>query len=167
MVPLRRYGGDHPGAFTQIKLRRAFFEKHFRVERMSRFFKLSVFVPAILFVLYQGAIAGDPDKGSVRLGTPGKLYLDITVSGIGDGTIRVSPLEAQCRRSDSLCTYGFDPGTKVILRAEPAKLDSRFDGWIGNCEPEEPEKKEVCHLIMNEDKSITAVFSRSAGISFP
>lgn len=113
------------------------------------------------------AAAADSEKGkgSLRLGETGKNYLDVTVSG-ARGKVNVAPLNAACTGADGFCSYGFDPGTAVILKAEATALNSRFAGWIGNCEAVLGEENS-CRIVMDESsKKITAVFDRVQGIPF-
>lgn len=122
--------------------------------------------------LFWRQCAADESAGALRLDKPGKYYLEVVISGSGRGEVAIEPITATCRRpdadSDALCTYGFDPGTEVILRAKAAGLTDLFDGWIGDCEPVRPGEKNACRVIMNEErKRVTAVFSRPAAAVFP
>ncbi len=117
----------------------------------------------------------------LRLGRPpGKNYLGITITGSGSGDVVASPPEARCSRKaaipspdarysrpDDFCAFGYEPGTEVTLKAQASGVESRFAGWLGHCEPAPPGKKESCRLVMDDDKRVTAVFTRKLGVTLP
>jgi hypothetical protein len=53
----------------------------------------------------------------------------VTKSGKGNGTVTSSPNGIACGKT---CTYGYADGTRVTLKAKPAK-GSKFAGWSGAC----------------------------------
>ncbi|MHA2620842.1 MAG: InlB B-repeat-containing protein [bacterium JZ-2024 1] len=76
----------------------------------------------------------------------------LTVNKSGSGTVESSPAGINC---GSICTFDFDEGTVVTLRARP-DLGATFLGWSGaGCSGTDD-----CVVTMDSVKSVTASFSR-------
>ena len=110
----------------------------------------------------------NPKGAALQTNHPGKYYLKIDISGSGKGKVRVEPAQVECRTEDRVCSFGFDPGTKLMLTAEPAELPNAFSGWIGHCAAPR-DKAGACRIIMDNNRRIAAGFSRKPEpvISFP
>ncbi len=128
-----------------------------------------------------GRVTAAPGEESLRIGrSPGKNYLEITMTGSGSGHVTVSPPEARCSRKviasppdaqysrpDDFCVFDFAPGTEVVLRAQASGLQNSFEGWLGHCEPTGEDEKGTCRIVMDDEKRVTAVFTRKIGIPLP
>ncbi|HJQ51361.1 MAG TPA: S8 family serine peptidase [Gaiellaceae bacterium] len=76
----------------------------------------------------------------------------VTRSGFGGGTVRSSPGGVSCGKT---CVGSFATGTSVKLTAKPSAV-STFGHWSGGgCSG-----KAACHVMLNSDVSVTAVFNR-------
>ena len=80
---------------------------------------------------------------------------ELTTSRIGNGvgTIKSSPAGINCGAD---CSQDFLGGTEVTLTRVPA-ANSYFAGWSGDCSG-----SKACTVTMNEARSVTAEFTRSA-----
>ncbi len=78
--------------------------------------------------------SGDGRFGHQRLHvarfSDGRVALDVTVNGAGNGDIGSAPGGITCNRFGGDCIEYFEPGTTVTLTATPA-LGSQFTGWSG------------------------------------
>jgi hypothetical protein len=78
--------------------------------------------------------------------------LHVARRGTGGGSVASSPAGISCGLG---CSHTYDGGTGVTLTASP-NLDSNFDGWSGaGCSG-----TGTCHVSMNSDQSVIAIFSR-------
>ena len=76
--------------------------------------------------------------------------LAINKSGVGQGTILSTPAGIDC---GSFCDFNFANNSTVTLTAA-ADPGNKFSGWSG----EGCGGTETCTVIMNSNKSITAIF---------
>ena len=86
----------------------------------------------------------------------------LTVTNVGDGSVRSSPGGIQCGID---CTEAYVQNTSVTLTAVPAS-GSVFAGWSGACAG----RVTTCTLNMNAARSVTATFTTPAGpgpVSYP
>lgn len=97
------------------------------------------------------------DIGAYELGAAPPPSFLLSVSVRGKGT--VTDLGINCRmnptRDPDGCTEAYDSGTEVTLTATPDR-GFRFVRWRGAC----AEQGNPCRLIMDADKSVTAIFRR-------
>jgi hypothetical protein len=83
--------------------------------------------------------------------------LTVTKSGTGSGTVTSNPSGISC---GSDCSEPYTSGTSVTLTAV-ADAGSSFTGWSGDCSS--CGTNATCQIIMNSDKTCSAVFNTSAG----
>jgi hypothetical protein len=126
-----------------------------------------------LFLEFDGSgMEGDTpeatrDGGATfQQGRVDKKYLQIDISGSGDGKVLITPSEMECSRAASACSFGFNPGTEVVLTAHTQGIKNNFDGWIGKCDLMQDSGHESCTIRLNEDRHITAVFSEIKNRTF-
>lgn len=81
--------------------------------------------------------------------TPEPRSLSVTTSGSGVGTVTSAPAGINC---GTTCSATFPAGSPVELSAAPA-TGSVFTGWSGDCAG-----ALSCHLTMDVDRTVTAVF---------
>ena len=78
--------------------------------------------------------------------------LTVNKSGIGTGTVTISPSGINC---SGTCSASFASGTTVTLTATP-DVGSTFAGWSGDCSG-----IGTCTVTMSTNKSVTAMFNKS------
>jgi len=110
------------------------------------------------FLGWSGACSGRSTScavimdGEKRVGSSfGRSTLTLTVSVRGPGRVVSSPARIACAPR---CTASFRRGTRVVLRALPAK-GARLAGWGGACKG-----SKGCSVSMNADRLVRARFRR-------
>ena len=83
--------------------------------------------------------------------------LTVTKSGTGSGTVTSDPSGISC---GSDCSEAYNQGSAVTLTASPSS-GTIFGGWGGDCSS--CGTNATCQIIMNSDKTCSAVFDTSAG----
>ncbi len=116
-------------------------------------------------VFGNGIIVGEAGV-TLQSGRMDKKYLHIKVTGSGKGTVLVTPSLEECGRSDTDCSFGFNPATVVTLTAQGTET-SVFEGWIGDCALVKEDGENACRIKMDDDKYITAVFTLIKEKTFP
>jgi hypothetical protein len=101
-------------------------------------------------------ITMDADK-SVKATFTQKPVLTVKISdtSTGSGTVTSSPSGINC---GSVCSAPFDPGTLVILKAEPNE-DSTVSKW-SRCDFASQDNT-TCTVRMTADKEVTVTFTRA------
>lgn len=88
------------------------------------------------------------DERTIR--NDGYPLVDLTVAVEGGGTVTSSPAGVDCGPD---CFESFEPGTLVVLTADPDDLHT-FAGWSGACSGTDP-----CELRMTTETVVTATFA--------
>ncbi|MEM2941609.1 MAG: hypothetical protein QW304_08705, partial [Thermoproteota archaeon] len=78
----------------------------------------------------------------------------LTVSISGHGTVTSNPSGINCSNNGGNCIAQYSSGTTVTLTATPAQ-GYKFSSWGGSCSG----SSTTCQLVMNADRSVTAIFS--------
>jgi hypothetical protein len=85
--------------------------------------------------------------------------LDVSLSGLGEGTVTSSPAGINCtillEVVTGACSHSFPHGTSVTLTASHVPLVSSFGGWGGACSG----TSTTCTLTMTVTRSVTARFN--------
>jgi uncharacterized delta-60 repeat protein len=89
--------------------------------------------------------------------TPPTYILSVLKSGSGSGTVTSNPSGISCGTD---CTESYPANTTVTLTATSSS-GSTFGGWGGDCSS--CDTNDTCQIIMNSDKTCSAVFNTSAG----
>lgn len=96
-----------------------------------------------------GDFVPDADPSGSPLQYDGGMYLDVSKSGSGAGTVSSSPEGITC---GSTCSANFATGASVTLTADAAP-GSVFSGWSGDCSG-----TGACTLTMSANHRVTATF---------
>ena len=87
------------------------------------------------------------------VGAASKPGLRVMVNG-NAGVIHVKGLTTT-HSCEIDCTYRYAPGTKLVIRAQPAANVTHFVGWRGGCTGSAP----TCTLVLRHDTTVTARFA--------
>ena len=86
-----------------------------------------------------------------------KYTLTVNKAGSGSGTVTSEPTGIDCNTD---CSAVFDNGVSVTLSVAPSN-NTTFNGWDGACTG-----MQACNVTMTSDQSVTANFTRGAGIRY-